>query len=208
MSLNMRFVLGDAETMSVNENAVILDFSLLCVDFNKRLNYTAEELVAQGKKWKFDVMSQKERGRHIDPDTLSWWSKQDPEVRQRCVLPSTDDIDLMTFPEEAKSFVKSQGFVNNAAADKNFWFASRGELEAKLLHGIYQEIGSSVQRSGFYDYFRWRDVRTMIHFLSGVERSYVDVKDESKGLKKHDSLDDCIIDALMIQKCLRGFGDE
>lgn len=205
MSMNMRFLIGDCETMGVNENSVILDFSFVAVDFNKRLDYTQDELRELSVKWKFDAKEQLDRGRTVDQDTMEWWRKQDKDVRQRCVLPSEHDVSLYSLFDRLKEYLRDNDFSNRGPKASNFWFATRGELEPKVIHHIYQQNGSSLQQEGFYDYYRWRDVRTMLHFLTGTENGYLSVSDECKGIQKHDSRDDIILDCLQMQKALRGY---
>jgi len=208
MTMNMRFMICDAETLGVDEGSVILDFSMVLVDFNQRLNYTEKELMSSGKRWKLDVSSQKLMGRTVDSDTVDWWKMQAPDVRKRCVLPSPNDIPIQDLVPNIEKTLKENHFSNKSGDHLNFWLASRGELEVKLLHNLYKSQGKSVQKDGFYDFWRWRDIRTMLHFLVGAERGYIDVSDETPNCQKHDSLHDCIIDALQIQKALAGWASD
>jgi len=199
----MRFLVADAETLSTSENGVILDFSFIAVDFNKRLDYTADELIDVGVKWKFDIKEQIANGRHVDQSTVKWWQQQEKSVR-KLVLPSDNDVSLYSLVPRIEEYLKQNEFTRQVKTH-NFWFASRGELEVKLMHGLYQELGMTVQQDGFYDFNRWRDIRTMLHFLAGAESGYIDVRDETQGLEKHNSLHDVVIDILQMQKALKGY---
>lgn len=195
--MNLKMLFCDAETLSLEERAIILDVSFLFVNFNKRLDYTAEELVQEGVKFKFDSQEQKEKGRVIEQETLDFWMKQDASVRKRCVLPAEHDISLYDLPKHIDHYLKDQGIKTN----KDFFFMSRGSLDEKLMFYLYKEIGFGTYNK-FYHYNHHRDVRTALHFMVGAENGYIELGDEVQGLQKHDSLHDCVMDALMIQKAL------
>jgi hypothetical protein len=202
----MKMIFCDTETMGTAENSIVLDLSLVAVDFNKRLDYTAEELIENGIKWKFDVQEQKTRSRIVAPETIEWWSQQSKEIRRRCVMPSDKDISIYSVLPLIHQWVDEQGFTNRAGKEHNFWLMTRGELEPKLFHRLYSDCGMIAQKDAFYDYNRWRDIRTALHFMIGAENGYIDIPiTEHLKEQKHDSLIDCVIDTMMLQEALKQF---
>ena len=65
----------DLETMAVSPNAVVL--TLGAVHFNPYGNGYGEKLYLR-----LNLDDQDKMGREIDPNTIDWWSKQDPVVME------------------------------------------------------------------------------------------------------------------------------
>lgn len=194
--MNLKFLFADAETMSLRENAIILDMSFLFVDFNGGLNYTVDELKDMAVRFKFDVQEQKNRGRHVSQQTLEFWKEQSKEVRERCVLPSENDISIYELPEKVIEYLH----LNDVYSNKDFFFITRGTLDEKLMSYLYDEM-EIHENQKFYRYNMHRDVRTALHFSVGAEGGWFKM-DEFDQLDKHDSRHDCVMDVLMIQKAL------
>lgn len=69
----------DIETLSTKHNAVIL--SLGAVKFNLTDEDTLASIAPERCFYRvFDTITQIDRGRHIDSDTLKWWLQQAPEA--------------------------------------------------------------------------------------------------------------------------------
>ena len=70
----------DMETMAVSPNATVL--SLGAVHFNPYGNGYGEKLY-----FRINIDDQDTLGREVDPNTIEWWSKQDPAIMEEAFSP-------------------------------------------------------------------------------------------------------------------------
>lgn len=158
----------DMETMAVSPRAVVL--SLGAVHFDPKDNGVKDTLY-----FRIDLDDQDKLGREIDPNTLDWWAKQDPQIMEEAFSPN-DRISLA------------------AAMDKFHKFA--WGCDAFWSHGatfdlvIIEDILRQLKRPLPWNYWQLRDTRTL--FDLGHD------PDMPKG-SKHDALQDAIRQAIGVQ---------
>jgi exodeoxyribonuclease VIII len=163
-----KHLMVDLETMAVTPRATIL--TLGAVHFNPYGNGVGENIY-----FRIDIDSQDALGREVDPNTLDWWSKQDPVVMEEAFSPDN----RVPLDEAIDKFHK---FAWNCSA---FW--SHGAVfDLVVIEDLYRQVG----RTPPWQYWQLRDTRTI--FDLGYD------PDMPKG-GKHDALQDAIRQAVGVQ---------
>lgn len=158
----------DMETLAVSPRAVVL--SLGAVHFNPWGNGYGDKIY-----FKIDLDDQDQLNREIDPNTLDWWAKQDPEIMEEAFSPN-DRIPLTDAMDRFHKF---------AWGCDAFW--SHG---ATFDLVIIEDILRQLKRPLPWNYWQLRDTRTL--FDLGHD------PDMPKG-SKHDALQDAIRQAIGVQ---------
>lgn len=158
----------DLETMAVTPNAVVL--TLGAVHFNPYGNGYADKLYLR-----FDLDDQDKLGREIDPNTLDWWSKQDPKVMEEAFSPDN----RVPVREAMDQFHK---FAWGCDA---FW--AHGSLfDIAILENLYRQIEKPVP----WQYWQIRDTRTIFDLGWNPDMPQA---------SKHDALQDAIRQSVGVQ---------
>ncbi len=182
--------LFDVETLSKSSEAVIL--SMACTHFIPEEKPTPDQLRANTFFVKFDVEDQIRRlHRKTGKTTMEWWAKQCDNVKIRSFKPNAElDVKFEDGYESFRSWVHTKN-------DKD-WVFARGNLDQLVMDSIEEQI----ETDPIFPYARWRDVRTAIDFLSGTTNGYCQIEyegfDSYNHITKHDPIDDCILDAMML----------
>lgn len=158
----------DLETLAVTPRAVVL--TLGAVIFDPTSQGIKDQLYL-----KVDIDDQDLLGREVDPNTLEWWSKQDPAIMEEAFdpenrLPLTEVMDK---------------FHKFAWGCKEFW--SHG---ATFDLVIIEDILRQLKRPLPWNYWQLRDTRTL--FDLGVDPNMPQNS-------KHDALQDAIRQAIGVQ---------
>lgn len=182
----------DVETLGKRSNSVILSFA--AVYFNPDDKPDHHALRKDAFFAKLSVEEQvKEWGREINRPTLDWWAKQCLNARQASVNrdPSRDELFMDAY--------KRLGEWADSKNDPKCWVWARGNLDQLILDDIEEQHG--IEKPVFY-FNRWRDVRTAIDFLYSTTTGYCDIDypgfDPALDITKHNPIDDCIYDAMML----------
>jgi hypothetical protein len=163
-----KHLMVDLETMAVTPNAVVL--TLGAVHFNPYGNGYGDKIY-----FRVDLDDQDKLGREIDPNTLEWWSKQDPAIMEEAF----SEEDRLPLAEAVDKFHK---FAWGCDA---FW--SHGSIfDIAIIEDIYRQLNKTVP----WQYWQIRDTRTL--FDLGFD------PDMPKG-GKHDALQDAIRQAVGVQ---------
>jgi hypothetical protein len=189
---NIGWVL-DIETLGTESNAVILSAAL--VWFEIKLPFTIEELRSQSCFVKFNSTEQKEAGRSVSLDTLTWWREQTKEAQMKSLIPKSTDYSVVEGMQVLKDFFDDNGGTKVHA------LYSRGSFDVSGMDSLMKAFGIKP----FLHWANARDVRTFIdcHYPSSG-RGYVDVDlnicpdYKTANLVKHDPVDDCLIDVAMM----------
>lgn len=163
-----KHLMVDLETLAITPDAVVL--SLGAVHFNPRSNGIQDTLY-----FKVDLDDQDRLGRTIDPNTLDWWSKQDPVIMEEAFSPN-DRISLSEALDQFHRF---------AWGCDAFWSHGAG-FDIVILENIYRQLGKGIP----WNYWQIRDTRTL--FDLGAD------PDMPKG-EKHNALQDAIRQAIGVQ---------
>lgn len=158
----------DLETLAITPRAVVL--SLGAVHFNPRGNGIGDTIY-----FKIDLDDQDKLEREIDPNTIDWWSKQDPKIMEEAF--SLDNrISLIEAMEQFHKF---------AWGCDAFW--SHGStFDLTIIEDILRQIKRPLP----WNYWQLRDTRTL--FDLGYN------PDMPTG-SKHDALQDAIRQAVGVQ---------
>jgi len=163
-----KHLMVDLETMAVSPNAVIL--SLGAVHFNPYGNGVGEQLY-----FRINIDDQDVLGREVDPNTLDWWAKQDPEIMEEAFSPD-NRVPLVEAIDKFHKF---------AWGCDAFW-AHGSTFDITILENIYRQLNKPFP----WNYWQIRDTRTL--FDLGFD------PDMPKG-GKHDALQDAIRQAVGVQ---------
>jgi exodeoxyribonuclease VIII len=154
--------------MAVSPNAVVL--SLGAVHFNPYGNGYGDKLY-----FRINIDDQDALGREVDPNTITWWSQQDPVVMEEAFSPD-NRISLVDAIDQFHKF---------AWGCDAFW-AHGSIFDIVIIENIYKQLGKPVP----WQYWQIRDTRTL--FDLGVD------PDMPKG-GKHDALQDAIRQSVGVQ---------
>jgi exodeoxyribonuclease VIII len=163
-----KHLMVDLETMAVTPRATIL--TLGAVHFNPHGNGIGEQLY-----FRIDIDAQDALGREVDPNTLDWWSKQDPAIMEEAFSPDN----RLPLDEAVDKFHK---FAWGCDA---FW--SHGAVfDLIIIEDLYRQMGRVLP----WQFWQCRDTRTL--FDLGFD------PDMPQG-GKHDALQDAIRQAVGVQ---------
>ncbi len=159
--------------------------------------YTFKELISEVKLDKFSVPDQKRAGYLIDKDSVDFWMKQTPEVRNQCV-PSDDDITRQAHVQNLKSYISGKKVSR--------WWSRGNTFDPVILKTLDDETGI-----GIFDILRFwnvRDVRTFVDAKFNFStRSdfppFEDTKKWNEVFKKHISIHDVSADIMRMQQIIR-----
>jgi hypothetical protein len=180
----------DVETLGKRSSSVIL--SMAAVYFNPDEKPDHIQLRQNSFFTKFDVQDQIQRlNREVGKSTIDWWAKQCENVKLKSFKPSSNDVPFETGHELMREWAKSKN-------DTKCWVWARGNLDQLVLDDIEEQL----EIEPIWEYNRWRDVRTAVDFLYGTTTGYTEVHhpvfDSKLHITKHNPVDDCIFDAMML----------
>jgi exodeoxyribonuclease VIII len=172
--IKMKHFMVDLETLAVSPRSVVL--TLGAVNFNPGGTEIYDELY-----FRINVDEQDKLQRETDPNTLEWWSKQDPKIMEEA------------FSEENRISVEDAMTQLHKFAwgcDK-FW--SHGSMfDLVILEDLYKQIGKSAP----WQFFDCRDTRTLFD-LADADMPKAD---------KHNALADAKRQAVGVQNVYREIG--
>lgn len=182
----------DVETLGKESSAVIL--SMACVYFDPTKKPSPDEMRETAFFAKFNAKDQMERlGRTMTRSSLDWWAKQCDNVKAISFKPSDNDVLIEDGIEAMRVWSKTFPLHDKC------WVFARGNLDQLVLDSIEEKLG--IEPVFFFN--RWRDVRTAIDLLKGTTSGYCKVDypgfDPYLHITKHNPIDDCIYDAMMLQ---------
>ena len=162
----------DLETMAVSPQAVVL--SLGAVHFDPHGNDILDEIY-----FKINLDDQDKLGREIDPNTIDWWSKQDPAIMEEA-FSEQGRIPLQYAIDQFHKF----------AWGCNAFWSHGATFDLVILENIYK----SLNKIPPWNYWQLRDTRTLFDLGFDPELSKE---------MKHDPLQDAIRQAQGVQTVLR-----
>ena len=158
----------DMETIAVSPKATVL--SLGAVHFNPWGNGYGDSIY-----FKINLDDQDKLGREVDPNTLEWWSKQDPAIMEEA-FSEHGRIPLVDAMNQFHKF---------AWGCDNFW-SHGATFDLVIIEDIYKQLGKPLP----WNFWQLRDTRTL--FDLGFD------PDMPKN-SKHDALQDAIRQAIGVQ---------
>ena len=184
----------DVETLGKQSNSVILSFA--CIHFNPDESPSHTELKQSAFFAKLNAADQMQRlKRTAGKSTMEWWAKQCENVKNKSFKPSDTDERFEDAYERMREWAKSKN-------DNKCWVWARGNLDQLVMDDIEEQLGIEP----IFRYERWRDVRTAVDFLCGTTNGYTDIEvppwvesfDPALHITKHNPIDDCVYDAMML----------
>jgi hypothetical protein len=166
---------------------------MACLYFDPKSKPSWEELRANAFFVKLDAKDQMVRlGRSGSKSTLEWWNKQCEIVRNKSLVVKPDDVKI----EDGIELMRE--YANKHDPEGKSWVWARGNLDQLVLDSMEEKL--EIEPVFFYS--RWRDVRTAIDLLAGSINGYCHVDYPgfypSGHIIKHDPVDDCVYDAMML----------
>lgn len=162
----------DLETLATSPSATVL--TLGAVHFNPYGNGYGDKLYMR-----ITLDDQEALGRDIDPNTLDWWSKQDPAVMTEA-FSDEDRIPLATAIDRFHKF---------AWGCDTFW-SHGATFDLVVLENIYKQLNKPLP----WNFWQLRCTRTI--FDLGVDP-------EMPTNSKHDALQDAIRQSVGVQNVMR-----
>jgi 3' exoribonuclease, RNase T-like len=160
----------DIETLSVSTNATILTIAAQSFDPLGEGHFD--------KHYYARISLESQEDRHIDDETVEWWSTQPPESVEEA-LGDGNRIDLSTALSELADVLW---------LSKRVWFNGPC-FDAKILEHAYQSYGKSTP----WAYYEVRDARTVY----GLHPTLV------KTPPSHHALEDCRRQIDLLQRTLK-----
>lgn len=190
-----RPVFFDFESLGTDSDAVVVSLGLVVADFNDRELMTFDSLYESAIEIKLDVESQKQT-RYIDQDTVEWWKKQSREA-QKILIPSEHDVEL-----EEMFYLLDHYFTGFEDFNKNKenWISRRAFDACLVKHICSRTLGMKE----YVPFWNWRDVVSLIHGISYLQRGTFDVPKEllPDNVTVHDARTDVVLDCLRIKYIL------
>jgi len=162
----------DMETLAVSPRAAVL--SLGAVHFDPYSDTIYDELY-----FKISLDDQDTLGREIDPDTIDWWAKQDPNIMEEAFSPE-GRLPLSTAIDQFQKF---------AWGCEKFW-SHGATFDLVILEDIYRQL----KRPFPWKYWQLRDTRTLFDLGWDPEMSKEN---------KHDALADARRQAQGVQNIMK-----
>ncbi|QAY01212.1 DNA exonuclease A [Aeromonas phage ZPAH1] len=187
----------DFESLNTVENAILVEFSIIPFIMDPSNTPNFNELVACGKKFKFNIKSQKYLGRTYSQSTLAWWKKQG-DAAKLLLKPSSEDKSLYESAEELRQF-----FLDTGVKFKKSHIWTRGEMDVVWLRSwfscVYHLKDDEVTDNMPVMFNNFREVRTAIESNLSRDVTYCPLPVGSlPGFTKHNSLHDAARDVMML----------
>ena len=164
----------DLETMATSPRAVILTLGAVTFD-----PFTDE--IFDKMYFRINVEEQEALGREIDPGTLDWWAKQDPEI----MLEAFSDEDRISLDEAMDQFHKF------AWGSRKVW--SHGAVfDIIIIEDLLRQMG----RNAPWQFWDCRDTRTLFDLANA----------NMPQAAKHNALEDAIRQAIGVQNVMKKLG--
>ena len=162
----------DMETLAVSPNAVVL--SLGAVHFDPHSTGYSDSLY-----FRIDIDDQDALGREVDPNTITWWSSQPPEIMEEAFSPD-DRIPLVEAMDRFHKF---------AWGSSAFW-SHGATFDLVIIENIYRQLNKPLP----WNYWQLRDTRTLFDLGHDPEMPQN---------SKHNALEDAIRQAVGVQNVYR-----
>lgn len=190
MSKTTNTVVIDTETLDTQSTAVVLTVSAIRFNrYRQGLNIEFEpdgSLKPEGKDQLHVMVNVTEQliyGRTVSESTAKWWREQSQAAKDSVIQGEFFSVgEVMELLTE---------FIGDAQV-----YCRGTDFDPPILASLYRMLGQKAP----WKYNQVRDVRTYIDALSGGTKGYLDEWIKPEWLIAHNSLHDCIRDALQMQQ--------
>lgn len=176
-------VLIDIETLGTKRNAVIV--SIGAVIFNRA---DAPGTIIDSAHFKLDIENQGDR--ELCPSTLKWWLAEGMKDALDLAFryPKKEQVRLGLALKRLEDFIKDH--------DVNICWGCGPNFDMEILQDAYEQHGVPFP----VPFWKWSCVRTIEEFFYGENTRKEGKPNYIEGVA-HDALHDCLMEALVIQKC-------
>lgn len=162
-------IMLDLETLSTRPDATILTFGAVKFD-----PYTDQ--IGAGIYCRINVDEQIDLGRHVDDNTIAWWSQQAEDVREEA-FGEGNRFSLEQFTAALNKFIVGSDCI----------WAQGPVFDIVILENLYRQLGKPAP----WNFWQIRDSRTLLS-------THGDPREKNKeGL--HNALEDCVSQAKAVQ---------
>lgn len=174
-------VMIDIETLDTSASSVILTVG--AVKFQPdQPNIQPHALT----EWRLDLEHQLDSGRTTSDDTLAWWSRQDPHIRQQA-FDENDRISIAEFMAQLNKY------VNGCEA---IW-CQGPQFDMVILEHLYDQMSHHFN----WHYWQIRDSRTLFKLMPSDPRQKIQQH-------AHNAAQDAYWQAVCVQNCYSALGLE
>lgn len=113
----------DLETASTDDNAAIVQIASVVVGSNYLTNAFNERI---------SLVSCEGHGCHVSPETMKWWSEQDPELRNR-VFSGVKSLDQVT-----SEWIEWLGAQCEGDYDRVYLWGNGADFDCTILRNAYE----------------------------------------------------------------------
>jgi 3' exoribonuclease, RNase T-like len=171
-----RDIMVDLETLATTPDAVILTIAGIRFNYSRDYKHIEDPYDMDFFYCRIDTDCQTHR--YIDPDTLAWWAKQDPEVKHEAFSPN----DRLSLNDAMTAF-------NYWASGADRYWANGAAFDFPILETANADLGNSSP----WRYWQAMDARTIYKL---VPNHY------SPTQSKHHALFDCLNQIQKLNDCL------
>lgn len=177
-------VMIDIETLGITPDTVVLTVGMV------KFDPTSLDEPFDGVHIKINPKEQKETGRVINRETLEWWSKQDPEVRDAAFSPEGQSS-VKKALEQIQEYFKvldSQDHNQGSIYIRDVWGQGYG-FDMTILNSLFRAFGMEAP----WKFYQERDSRTWFDLMPG------DPRPKEGKLQLHNALSDAYYQAMGVQ---------
>lgn len=175
-------VVIDIETCGTKQDSIIV--SIGAVIFNRA---DAPGTIIDKIEFKLDIVNQKNRVAY--PDTMLWWMKDSMrEARMKTFFSADPKLRLGLALKNLDDFIKKY--------DLGECWGCGPDFDMRILEHAYDQHGRPFPMP----FWTWRCIRTIESFFYG-KNTRKDGGENWVGGTAHDAVDDCIMEAKVIQNC-------
>ncbi len=196
-------IIFDWETLNTKPHSAVASIGI--IPFYRNENVGFDELVSNGKRFKFDLPSQYRDGRTYSEDTINFWKDPENSVAfERTIRVTGEEILLSDFPDQLQIYLDGIGYSIDENVGGYIW--NRGNaFDFPIMENIFDYYGAMVP----FPYWMLRDIRTTIDsYCELIDPNhdgwgYIPDFKDPEGFIKHIELHDCARDILQMQEAKR-----
>lgn len=185
--LKNKHVLIDLEALGdVSEsNCVVTYIAARVFDGDIAVNSDFDRILADTVSVKLCQTIQERDGLIVNPETLSWWLKQDEAVKEQCFYRKVSDLD----PEEALK--RLNHYMQSQGVDKNTTVWTRGTAyDIPKLLNLYKTYGVEP----VFDSWKVADTKSVFLGRSNGYTNQYGIGGYPIGFKKHNAMHDVALE--------------